>query len=198
MIRHAGDSIGFFSMPCIGEVECGDECFIRRDTDRVFLALIDGAGHGASAKEVADLARKTLGGQPPCADLERCMGVLHDQLRGTRGAAVAMVNLLWNGCEWSGNYTAVGDVALSILGTCTRQLPVSDGIVGVAMRSKPLFPIILHRGERLLLASDGVRPGFAVDLPGTQLPPKALDLARKIVLLHQREHDDSSCLVFVA
>lgn len=198
MIRHSGESIGFFSLPCLGEVECGDDCYIRREPDRIFLALIDGAGHGASARQVADLARYTLGHLPPCAEVGHCLVQLHEHLRGTRGAAVAMVGLQLRDGVWEGSYVGVGDLTLCIFGERTRRLPVSDGIVGMAVHSKPVFPIEVNRGERLLMASDGVRSGFESDLAMGQIPVQPLDLARKIVFEHQLEHDDSSCLVFLA
>jgi negative regulator of sigma-B (phosphoserine phosphatase) len=198
MIRHSGDTIGFFSIPCLGEVECGDDCFIRRESDRVFFALIDGAGHGASARAVVDLARRSLEGVPPCAELGSFLGQLHEKLRGTRGASVAMVGLRLKENRWEGSYVAIGDLAVCVLGERIRRLPVSDGIVGMAIHSNPVFPLTLHHGERLLLASDGICPGFESELMVGRLPLLPLELARKVVFEHQLEHDDSSCLVFLA
>lgn len=198
MIRQSGEMVGFFSLPCLGEVECGDDCYIRREPDRVFLALIDAAGHGASAREMADLVRKTLDRMPPCAELGHCLAQLHEHLRGTRGAAVALVGLRSVEDRWVGSYVAVGDLVLCVVGERIRRLPVSDGIVGMAVHSKPVFPLELHRGERLLMASDGIRPGFESELAMGRLPLQPLELARKVVFEHQLEHDDSSCLVFLA
>lgn len=198
MIREAGGSIGFFALPCLGEVECGDDCFIRSEPERVFLALIDGAGHGTSARAVADKALELLAHTPPCVGVEGCLRSLHQHLRGTSGAALALVDLRRETDRWVGQYGAVGDMTLLILGARRRRLPVSDGIVGVVTHSQPVHALELNRGDRLLVTSDGIEPGFEGSLLPGSIPARPLELARKVVFEHQLGHDDSSCLVFLA
>ncbi len=198
MIRYKGENIGFYAIPRLGEVVCGDDCVIRLESQRVILALIDGAGHGAEARAVTDAALRLLSRVPMETESDAAMNQLHAHLHGTPGAAAAVAVLSLVGECWAGSYIAVGDISLAVVSSQSRLLPVTDGVVGYAMHTAHPVSLRLNPGELLLMASDGVDHHFLDEAAPGKLPPNALDAARKIVFNHQRDHDDSSCLVFRA
>lgn len=197
MIRHAGDEIGFFTLPCVGEIVSGDDCFIRMEDGHLVLALVDGAGHGPAARQVTELALDILGSQPLGFTAEEHLADLHAKLKRTKGGAIAVVSLQASGSGWKGAYRAVGDIRMAVLSSDTvKLLPAGDGVVGYAMRAAPAGRLELVQGDILLMASDGIHTGFEGRLVYSQLPAVALDVARRVVFDHKLDHDDSSCLAF--
>lgn len=199
MIRLSGDHLGYFALPCLGEVVCGDDCFIRWEPDRMTVALIDGSGHGPAAREVADLARAALSQLSPSETPEKSIQTLHHRLRGTPGAAVVLATLSLEGDRWVGSYEAVGDVRVLVAGEKIGWMPARDGVVGHAMHTyRPSLPLEVKRGERLVLLSDGVKPTVVESLNLDRMMGTPVDIARRLVFEHKLDYDDSSCLVFFA
>ncbi|NBV84940.1 MAG: hypothetical protein EBS01_01450 [Verrucomicrobia bacterium] len=198
MIRYQGEQIGFYALPRLGEVVCGDDCVIHMESQRVLLALIDGAGHGPEARAVTDAAVELLSRLPTPTESGTAMNLLHARLHGTPGAAAIVAVLSRAGENWEGSYVAVGDIRLAVACSQPRFLPVTDGVVGYIMHTTRPVPLQLKQGDQLLMASDGVDHDFLLETAPGKLPANALDAARKIVFNHQRDHDDSSCLVFRA
>ena len=60
--RHAATArrIGVWSRPRPGETDNGDAYFVRRRAGQQLLAVVDGLGHGAGAREAADAALEIL------------------------------------------------------------------------------------------------------------------------------------------
>lgn len=196
MIRELGDHAGFYSLPRLGEVVSGDDCFMREEPGGFTLAILDGAGHGSSARAVVDRARSILSSLPDCVTPTQALRELHQGLKGTPGASVAIVSLVAKERHWEGSYCAVGDIGIVVSGHRFKHLPVTDGVVGYAVHSSTAMPLRLEHGERLILVSDGINPGFEEGLESHQLTPDSLEIARSVVLDFKRDYDDASCLVF--
>jgi hypothetical protein len=140
-------------------------------TDGLLLAAIDGTGHGteaASAGRIAAATLKSFAHESPTALVLRC----HDELKGTRGAVMSLVymhvsdrTLTWLGvgnveavvCHGNGGGITTVDRALLRSGIIGYQLPV------LRAETLPLRP-----QDTVILATDGVKPGFeeALDLRG--------------------------------
>ena len=88
----SGEAIGGISVPVPGEDVCGDAWAAVRDRDRVRVFLADGLGHGLLAAEAATRAREVFLARPRL-DPADVVGLMHDSLRPTRGAAVAVADI---------------------------------------------------------------------------------------------------------
>ena len=177
------------------EPESGDRYVVQPCDDSLLLAVVDGTGHGAEAAAAATTAAATLKSfahESPIALMLRC----HEKLKGTRGAVMTLVfvhvsdrTLTWLGvgnveavvCHESGGTIRTIDRVLLRAGVIGYQLPV------LRAETLPLRP-----RDTVILATDGVKPGFeeALDVSGD---PQAV--AEEILARHGGVGDDALVLV---
>ena len=81
--------IGVYSRPYFGERTNGDWAFVAQINDFLFIAIIDGTGHGQNANKVTTIAKKTIKEQFS-KDLNLTMRKLHEKLAKTLGAAIGL------------------------------------------------------------------------------------------------------------
>lgn len=170
------------------EAPSGDVAVVRRDADRVVVAVIDGAGHGAPAREAADRAAAEVAVGMPPADIVAAMDLA---LRGTRGAACTLVVV---DADRRATFLGVGNVAAAIVSPAglTRYVPQA-GMVGrrhrttSAERTYPLPPSAL-----VVLCSDGISSGaLGQDLVGRS-PAR---VAQHLLTTYGKPHDDALVVV---
>jgi len=172
----------------------GDAWLVRARGDGVLIAVLDALGHGAPAKEVADLTIATLMSDLE-APLPRLLQRCHSQLRERRGVAMGLLE--YRPSESRIEWLAVGNIqaVLARIGGETRVTTQSllhrRGVLGRTL--PPGAPQVLTVQDRdvLVLATDGLRPTFAEDV--TPLAPPE-SLAQRLLLRHRR-HDDALALV---
>lgn len=119
---------GVVSEPMHGEEECGDGWGFRRFADSVVLMVLDGLGHGMLAAEAAREGERILAKAQSDSPLDLLQDV-HDALRKTRGAAVAVARI----DEGKGlvSFAGVGNVSASIVSPgLSRSLASHNGTVG--------------------------------------------------------------------
>ena len=112
-----------------GDAVCGGAWSVRRHGGAVLLMLCDGLGHGAGAAHAATLAREAFARADPEARPRAVLRSMHEALRGTRGAAVAVVR--FDEAAGTVDFAGVGNIAgwLSIAGQARRTVSF-DGVVG--------------------------------------------------------------------
>jgi hypothetical protein len=85
--------VGGLRVPHPKEEICGDDfAFMRLGDGRCLVLLVDGLGHGIGAAEAAEAATRLFRSRPG-KDPEAILAMLHDGLRGTRGAAAAIAEI---------------------------------------------------------------------------------------------------------
>jgi hypothetical protein len=179
-----------------GAAESGDLHVVIPTAHGALLAVIDGLGHGPQAAEAAREAAGIAGAAPtlPVAELlARC----HEGLRRTRGVVmtVAALDAHSSMVEWF----AVGNVEGLLFhvdseGQRTYQaVSARGGVVGY--RLPPIKPGVspIHRGDVLVLATDGVRCEFATEIPLHWEPQAIADW-----LLHRYAKGTDDALALVA
>jgi phosphoserine phosphatase RsbX len=177
-----------------GESDCGDKAVVIPLQTRSLIAVVDGVGHGSAAAHAAELAIDRLR-EDPTASLSALIRRCHDALQDTRGVAMGLASL----GESGGAMTWVG--VGSVQG---RLVPHNNVEVGASMMLRPgiagdrlpaLHPATLNirRGDLLLLATDGLREGFADDFDPSG---SVQDIADRILHEYHRPQDDG--LLFVA
>jgi anti-sigma regulatory factor (Ser/Thr protein kinase) len=157
-----GPEVGAVCLPLAGETACGDSWKIARPRPgRSLLMIADGLGHGPLAADASLAAIEILrraGGEGP-ADLLR---LVHDALRGTRGAAVAVAAIDHDRRELL--YAGVGNIFGMILAPGSRSGLVShNGTLGAEARKIQEFAYPWPEGSLLVMHSDGLATHWRLD-----------------------------------
>lgn len=182
----AAGAIAFLCRPADGEVASGDAVVVRSVPGVTLLAVIDVLGHGHEAGKVAARATRYL----ERVDITRALALvtgLHDELRGTRGAAVTVCVL--RGFELDA--CGVGNVEARVVGS-RCPLVSTPGIVGGRVGTLRESVGRLARTDRLLCWSDGISTRVEPDSV-RHLGPA--DACAQIMTLHRRRYDDASVVV---
>jgi hypothetical protein len=191
----SGIDLGVACATLPGQSESGDRYVCETFTDGILLGLVDGIGHGpeaAVAAEAACAVLKAHAAEPVIALTERC----HEQLRFTRGVVMSLAtfDLRHNLLTWLG----IGNVQ----GTLRRfgfpadgteeLLLLRAGVVGSQL--PPLRASVLRvvPGDLLVLATDGVKSGFAPEIASREAPRR---VAQAILDHYNKRTDDALVLV---
>lgn len=180
------------------ETDSGDQYVAAPLPSGLLLAVIDGLGHGARAAAAARAAVAALSEQPS-ADLGALVARCHKALRGTRGAVMTLAAL--DTSRGTLAWLGIGNVAgvlvhpgHSALLPNRDYLHLRGGVVGYNLPQPRIFTAAVAPGDVLLLATDGLRSGFAEDvIPGQP----AQTVADRLLALHKRGSDDALALAAV-
>jgi serine phosphatase RsbU (regulator of sigma subunit) len=194
--RAVGDLVEWAvrAVPLAGETESGDAYLVAETDTGAMVAVVDALGHGPEAAAAARAAIACLeaSASHPLQELvRRC----DTRLRGTRGAALAAAAIARDG---STTWIGVGNVEAVLMrasgrGEQVRQYLVQrPGVVGWKLPALRPASISLSPGDVLVLASDGIRSGFAERLPTGGEPAR---IAALIETEHARTTDDALVLV---
>jgi negative regulator of sigma-B (phosphoserine phosphatase) len=195
--RHgASISWGIASVPMTPESQSGDLCVVWSPADSVLITVIDGSGHGeeaAAAARVAAGAMDPYTHESPVALVLRC----HEQLRGTRGAAMtlASLNLLDRTMTWLGvgNVEAVLCHGVASESHAADRVLLRSGVVGYRLPPRLKAEVVpLTHLDTLIIATDGVRPEFAED---AALGGEPTVIAQRLLTQYGSQRDDALVMV---
>lgn len=174
----------------------GDVALVSRVPEGALVAVIDGLGHGHEAARAAQVARETVreAGGDIIALAHRC----HRALASTRGAAVALayVSTSASTLTWLG----VGNVEGRLITGDQRTRPPSAnaslrlrrGLIGHQLPAIDTATLDIHRGDILILSTDGITPGFGEEL---DVSGSSQRIAERILAEHWTVADDGLVLV---
>lgn len=155
--------IGTINLPAPHEIACGDTWRIAESGIDLSVMVVDGLGHGPEAAKVADEAAKQFEQDSFCP-LTIFFDRLHNQLRTTRGGAVAVARVDAEsgrvGFMGVGN---IGGVIRSTIAAENRGLSSHNGTVGVQMPKKQEFEYSLAENGLLILFSDGLQSRWTIE-----------------------------------
>lgn len=181
-----------------GELKSGDDYLIRDLGEKLFIAVIDGLGHGPKAHEAAATIKSAFMDQIEKGNLNLpfLFDHAHKRAAATRGGVVgaALVDYARKRIFFLG----VGNISVKCVGQNGNESPLSvDGIVGYTMDRKKLQDLPFEAGQILVMHSDGVseRYGTAFIRENSSLPMQ--DLAEKIVESFGRADRDDVTLLAV-
>ena len=176
-----------------GEAESGDAHLACASRDGVLFAAIDGLGHGSTAAEVSRIAIEVLRrsvSEPLDELLVRC----HHALRPTRGATMSLAT--FNTYDATLSWLGVGNVEGVLLradrSLYDEQLLLRSGVIGLHLPRLQAAVHTVHRGDVLVLVTDGVASDFALTIDMT-LTPK--EIAEGILAKSRKGGDDALALV---
>lgn len=176
-----------------GQVTSGDRFVIAPFANGVLVAVVDGLGHGDSAAAAADIAVKTLQAHASEAIhplIRRC----HDALTRTRGVVLTLAS--FNAQDDCMTWLGVGNVD-GVLVRATANSPhesilLRGGVAGYQLPPLRASVLPVARGDLLILATDGIRSGFADRLILSDSPQQIADY---ILGRYNRGTDDALVLV---
>lgn len=149
------DWAGGVHLPLSGMPESGDAWVHRTGACRRTVMLVDGIGHGAAAAQASTAAVRFLEGHPDLS-VSLLLRGLHSELRGTRGAAVAIAQIDDSTRRLA--FGGVGNVGARLhTGGGWEHLLSRPGIVGAyAPASVNVAQRAWTPGSMLVLHSDGL------------------------------------------
>lgn len=154
-----GPEIGVVCLPVQREEECGDAWAARRTLDRTRLLLADGLGHGPFAAEASGAAVGVVE-ESSSLDLPTVLKSMHDALRHTRGAALALADVTPDEIRFVG----VGNIAGAIVSDGgTRSMVSHNGTVGHQLLKVQEFSYPWPPDALIVLHSDGLGSQWRLD-----------------------------------
>ena len=182
---------GGICTPIIGEEHIGDGWSVARSGDAFAIMVADGLGHGVDAEGPSRLAVEAFLAAKS-ASPSRIIELAHEALRGTRGAAVAVVRVEGEEVRFAG----VGNITGSVITDATTRHMVSHpGIVGHQMSRVQEFIYPWNDRSLLVLASDGIKTQWRLDAyPGISRRHPTL-IAATIWRDFSRGRDDATVVV---
>jgi phosphoserine phosphatase RsbX len=181
----------------LGVAKCDDQpsgdgyTILSMDTGLLF-AVVDGAGSGTAAADVAEHCLSGLDGSK--GQIDRDFRLCHERLKGGRGAALALIVL--DAETGSLTWASVGDVDGLLWRRSGNQRSLQASITqtggtlgitfdGISPQSHPLQP-----GDLITITTDGVLRDYVSGLDPNQT---AEIVAQQILQSFRRPNDD--CLV---
>lgn len=171
----------------------GDTGFIYEQDNKVFAALVDIAGHGKTAYDLALISRDFIKKNRKKDDLEEIVKGLHKLLSKTRGAVagLCLLDTKTGAVKCSG----IGNITIKVFGTITRSILLKDGMIGYMMSNPRTETLTLEDGEILMMYSDGVKSHFNLNEMPDIFKQDAKTIAKYVIRLFGKKIDDASCLV---
>jgi anti-sigma regulatory factor (Ser/Thr protein kinase) len=181
------------NVPYPGEHVSGDAWALEMTADRTVIFMSDGLGHGAAAAAASEVAvaifRQWIGLRPP-----EILQHVHEGLRATRGAAVAVTEI--DRRRGVLHFAGVGNIAGTVLAEGrTWSLVSHHGTAGHDVRRIQEFSYPWPRDATLVLHSDGLTSHWTFDRhPGLAARHPML-VAGILYRDFRRGRDDTSVVV---
>jgi anti-sigma regulatory factor (Ser/Thr protein kinase) len=154
---------GVVCLPVDGEEVCGDGWSVRQDDEHASVLLVDGLGHGPNAAEAADTAAgvfRASAGRTP----KETVALIHEALRSTRGAAVAVAEVRRDADGATVRLCGVGNTVSALVGAGpSRALPSMNGTAGLTVPALQEFTQPWGAADLLVMHTDGITTRWRLD-----------------------------------
>jgi anti-sigma regulatory factor (Ser/Thr protein kinase) len=186
---------GAVCVPYPGEQVSGDAWQVREDSDGLTLMVADGLGHGPLAAQAADQAVRlfeTHWRSTPADALQ----AMHDELRATRGAAIAIARI--DRSQGIVLFAGVGNVVGTLVSAArSRRMLSHNGTVGHSVRRFQTFdyPLEDPRTDTVVMHSDGLSGSWSMSTYPGLLAAHPSVIASVLYRDFARGRDDAAVLV---
>lgn len=176
--RPAIVDVGVVCLALEGESACGDGWCVEQTADRAMVLLVDGLGHGPNAAQAADVAIETFRTVVARTPVEAVQSI-HEALRATRGAAIAVAEVTRAESGATVSFCAVGNTVSAIVGMGKpRSLASMNGTAGLQTGKLQTFTHSWPSGSLLVMHTDGITTRWQLDrYPGVQTHDPAIAAA---------------------
>lgn len=182
--------IGSASRTMSGQTVCGDRYAVVRGEQQTLIVLADGLGHGPQAAAAAEAACEIVRANHELG-LTELMRACGEGLRGTRGAAVALMRI--HERDHSLDHVAIGNVEVVARSVHPIRPICLPGVVGGPMRKLFEQSFSLTRGDCVVAFTDGISSRLEIDKYRGR---DAQAVAQAILDDWGKGHDDATCVVF--
>jgi anti-sigma regulatory factor (Ser/Thr protein kinase) len=186
--------VGAVCAALAGERVCGDAWAMWSAGELTSIFLCDGLGHGADAAVAADTA-VTAFRRHAERPADEVLTYVHEALRSTRGAAVALAELDHRHQRLV--YCGLGNISATIvrLDGAEQHLVSLSGIAGHVMRRMQPFTYEWPRGSLLVMHTDGVSARWSLKRYAGLAARREDVIAGVLFRDHRRERDDATVVV---
>ena len=187
-------AIGAVSLPIVGERRCGDGWGAWNAGGLSSLLLSDGLGHGPSAADATERALEAFRRHAERSAAE-VIGFVHDALRSTRGAAVAVAEV--DHRQGTVQYCGIGNISASIItpdGNVQHLVSLS-GIAGHNVRRIQTFTYPWRPGSVLVMHSDGINTHWTLSAYRGLAARRPDVVAAVLMRDHRRTRDDATVAI---
>ena len=182
------------AIPAPGETQCGDAWAVWSAGELVSVFVADGLGHGHEAARASNAAVATFLRHAE-RSAEEVIGAVHDALKSTRGAAVAVAEL--DRRRGVMHYCGLGNIS-AVIGKpdgSEQHLVSLAGIAGHVARRLQRYPYPWLPGHTLVMHSDGIGSHWSLSgYPGLASRQPAV-IAGVLSRDHRRGPDDATVVV---
>jgi len=185
--------VGAVCLAAPGEAVSGDAWQFHSEGPRASLMVADGLGHGPQAADAASAALRIFAAQHGLGP-SQVLGLAHDAMRSTRGAAVAVAALEADAGRLI--FSGAGNIAGRLIsGVEDRSLLSQHGTVGLQIRR--LQDVAYPWGDHaiVILHSDGLKTRWSLRDVGGLLACHPAVIAGWLVRDHMRGQDDATVVV---
>ena len=146
--------IGVASRPHPGMKQNGDSFVVKSGKDFVFVAVIDGLGHGQLAHRASQKARLFLENHYKGTFGEIFRGVGYE-CRSTRGVVMSAARIDWRRKRFA--LATIGNIETRIHGNSQPiHIPTKRGIIGQGIAQPRVIEQDWEPGAQLVMFSDGI------------------------------------------
>lgn len=187
-------SVAGICLAAPGETVSGDGWAIHRDGHTASVIVADGLGHGPVAAEAATAALTLFETRRPGSGPAHWLGLAHEALRSTRGAAIAVADL--DADAGTVTFAGAGNIAGRLVsGVEDRSLLSQHGTVGLQIRR--LHDLSYPWGDHVILVlhSDGIATRWSFDRSQGLLQCHPAVIAGWLIRDHSRGRDDATVVV---
>ncbi len=182
-----------YSRPLPGESKNGDAYFVCRERGGIFIAVIDGLGHGPDAARASQTAIKHIRNNHT-RELSRLLSNLHSRLKKTRGAAVTLIRISL--FEATLSHAGIGNVQTRVYPRGQYNLLPKAGILGAgAPRKARVNSIPRRKDNTLILFSDGISGRWDLDEMKALQNDSAIRIDNLLMKEYARSNDDATVVV---
>lgn len=189
--------VAVLGRPISGELRSGDDAtFFRRD-ELLYVAVADGLGHGAAAREASSAAIEVV--RRPFTSHHEVFAATHEALAHTRGAVMTIVEI--DEAEKVIMQTAVGNVSAMIVGKDGVRTFVAPSLVlgpqreAIRVRTRTERHELSSPHDLVLLFSDGLTTKTRLDVRDTVVRAHPLRIAHHLLSTFGRDSDDATVIV---
>lgn len=185
--------VAYYVRPMPSETVSGDMAAYFELSNGILMALIDVSGHGIGANTLANQIHEYLEHHLSSSPID-LMSHLHDQLKGTRGAAVGL--LFVDTDKGLASYCGVGNTGLYRVKGDPWHPISKDGVLGQRLPTLREQTTSLANGDVILMWTDGLSELAGKTYVAKNAHQPAASLARDLVVALGRPFDDAGCIIF--
>jgi len=181
--------------PLSCEEVSGDIGGIEEFDNQVFFYLLDVAGHGKKANDVALICKDFLTANFRDKELCNLVCDLHQHILGSQGMVASLCSLALDSGELQ--HVGIGNITIRLVTTDLQgySFVSMNGLIGCRLPRLREERTTLKRGELLVLHTDGISSRFRLKNYPELLAADVKTIATEIVRRFGTDTDDASCLV---